>query len=176
MDLGSWMRPGLRGAVGLWSVEVRTHTWLSGSGREGSWWRCSAERWLLGMEAGLGGRAAAGTAGEAANPPALLGLQVADVGRLWAEDPACRWLGRCSDPCPPPEGCRRPGPSGRRAVTLPVRWSGGGLREGSAPLCGPKAGSLDFMGERSAYQRLTGAEEEPQVKGQPDSRDPVVCR
>lgn len=69
--------------MGLWSVKVRTHTWLSGSGREGSWWRCSAERWLLGMEAGhgIGGRAAAGTAGEAANQPALLGLQVGQ--RTW---------------------------------------------------------------------------------------------
>lgn len=73
----------------LWSVKVRAPTWLSGSGREGSWWRCSAERWLLGMEAGhgIGGRAAAGTAGEAANQPALLGLQVADAGRMWGRGP-----------------------------------------------------------------------------------------
>lgn len=39
------------------------------------------------MEAGIGGRAAAGTAGEAGNQPALLGLQVADVGRLWGRGP-----------------------------------------------------------------------------------------
>lgn len=96
-------------------------------------------------------------------------------GACGAEDLAFPWPRRYNSPCPPSEGCQRPGPSGRRAVTLPVRWSGGGLREGSAPLSGPKAGSLDFMGERSAYQRLTGAEEESQVKGQPDSLDPEVC-
>ena len=163
--------------MGLWSVKVRTHTWLSGSGREGSWWRCSAERWLLGMEArhGIGGRAAAGTAGEAATNLLCSGCRWQMWGACGAEDPAFPWPRRYNGPCPPSGGCRRPGPSGRRAVTLPVRWSGGGLREGSAPLSGPKAGSLDFVGERSAYQRLTGAKEEPQVKGQPDSRDPEVC-
>lgn len=43
---------------------------------------------------------------------------------------------------------------------------GRGLREGSAPLPGPKARSLGSKGERFAYLRLTGAEEGQQVIGE----------
>lgn len=41
--------------------------------------------------------------------------------------------------------------------------AGAALRDGSAPILGPNAGSLGSMGERSAYQRLTGSEEGQQV-------------
>lgn len=55
-----------------------------------------------------------------------------------------------------------------RTVTLrlPVPPEGRGLREGSAPLPGPSARSVGAMGERSAYQRLAGGEEGPQVMGE----------
>lgn len=44
--------------------------------------------------------------------------------------------------------------------------AGAALRDGSAPISGPNAGSLGSMGERSAYQRLTGGEEGQQVMGE----------
>lgn len=51
-------------------------------------------------------------------------------------------------------------------LRLPVPLEGRGLWEGSAPLPGPSARSVGAMGERSAYQRLAGGEEGPQVMGE----------
>lgn len=76
------------------------------------------------------------------------------------------WLRQCKQPCPP-RGCWRPSPSGRGAVTLLVLLEGRGLWECFAPLSGPNAGSLGSMGERSAYQRLSGVKEGQQVTGKP---------
>lgn len=72
---------------------------------------------------------------------------------------------------PSSRGCPRPSLSGRRAVTLLVPLWGRGLREASAPLPGLNVRILGSMGERAAYQRLTGGEEGQQVMG--DARGAV---
>lgn len=129
--------------------------------------------WRLGT--GLGEGPAAGPAQETATFRPGLGLWPAGRRRMRGCGRVCgaamdlpSRLRRSSSPCPPSGGCWRPGPSGRRAVTLPlpVPPEGRGLREGSAPLPGPNAGSLGAMGERSAYQRLAGGEEGQQVMGE----------